>query len=136
MPAGRLPSPRHTPATFARSRRLRRVIFYMTDKRIVLTTAASEEEARKIARHLVERRLAACVNIVPQIASIYRWQDNVEEAREWLLIVKTTAAAFGEVRQAIRGLHSYDVPECLCLTVEDGSPTYLEWITESVSAKE
>jgi periplasmic divalent cation tolerance protein len=108
----------------------------MTDKRIVLTTAASEEEARKIARHLVQRRLAACVNIVPQIASIYRWQDNVEEAREWLLIVKTTAAAFGEVRQTIAELHSYDVPECVCLTVEDGLPTYLEWITESVSAKE
>ncbi len=108
----------------------------MTDKRIVLTTAASEEEARKIARHLVERRLAACVNIVPQIASIYRWQGAVEEARECLLIVKTTAAAFGQVRESIAELHSYDVPECICLTVEDGLPTYLEWITESVSAKE
>jgi periplasmic divalent cation tolerance protein len=108
----------------------------MTDKRIVLTTAASEEEAHKIARHLVERRLAACVNVVPQIASIYRWQGEVEEAREWLLIVKTTSAAFGEVRQAIAELHSYDVPECICLAVEDGSATYLEWIAESVSVKE
>jgi periplasmic divalent cation tolerance protein len=108
----------------------------MTDKRIVLTTAASEEEAHKIARHLVERRLAACVNVVPQIASIYRWQGEVEEAREWLLIVKTTSAAFGEVRQAIAELHSYDVPECICLAVEDGAATYLEWIAESVSVKE
>jgi periplasmic divalent cation tolerance protein len=107
----------------------------MTDKRIVLTTASSEEEARKIARHLVDRRLAACVNIVPQITSIYRWQEKVEETREWLLIVKTTAAAFGQVRQAIAELHSYEVPECICLTIEDGSPDYLQWITESVPAK-
>jgi periplasmic divalent cation tolerance protein len=108
----------------------------MTDKRIVLTTAGSEEEAQKIARHLVERRAAACVNIVPQITSIYRWKNNVEEAREWLLIVKTTAAAFEEVRDAIAELHSYEVPECVCLTIEDGSTAYLKWIAESVSAKE
>ncbi len=98
----------------------------MTDKRIVLTAAASEEEARKIARHLVERRLAACVNIVPHVASIYRWQAKVEEAREWLLIVKTTASAFGEVCEAIAELHSYELPECICLTIEDGSPAYLQ----------
>jgi periplasmic divalent cation tolerance protein len=108
----------------------------MTDKRIVLTTAGSEEEANKIARHLVERRAAACVNIVPQITSIYRWKESVEEAREWLLIVKTTAAAFGEVRDAIAELHSYEVPECVCLTIEDGSSEYLDWIVESVSAEE
>jgi len=76
----------------------------MTDKRIVLTTASSEEEGRKIARSLVERRLAACVNVVPQVTSIYRWQGKVEEAREWLLIIKTTAAAFDELRQAIADL--------------------------------
>jgi periplasmic divalent cation tolerance protein len=108
----------------------------MTDKRIVLTTTASEEEARRIARSLVDRRLAACVNIVPQITSIYRWQSAVEEAREWLLIVKTTAADFGQVREAIEELHSYEVPECLCLAIEDGSPAYLQWIAESVSAEE
>jgi periplasmic divalent cation tolerance protein len=107
----------------------------MTDKRIVLTTAGSEEEAQKIARHLVERRAAACVNIVPQITSIYRWKNNVEEAREWLLIVKTTADAFEEVRDAIAELHSYEVPECVCLTIEDGSPSYLDWIAESVSVE-
>src|ERR1700680_4653700 len=107
----------------------------MTDKRIVLTTAASEEEARKIARHLVERRLAACVNIVPQIESIYRWKDEVEEAREWLLVIKTTAAVFDEVRQAIAETHSYELPECICLTIEDGSRNYLQWIGDSVSAK-
>jgi periplasmic divalent cation tolerance protein len=108
----------------------------MTDKRIVLTTASSEDEARKIARHLVEHRLAACVNIVPQMASIYRWQGKIEEAGEWLLIVKTTTAAFPQVRAAIAELHSYELPECICLTIEDGSPTYLQWIAESVSAGE
>ena len=106
----------------------------MTDKRIVLTTASSEEEAQKIARHLVEHRLAACVNIVPQVASIYRWQGKVEEARELLLMVKTTAAAFSQVCAAIAELHSYELPECICLTIEDGSPAYLQWIAESVPA--
>jgi periplasmic divalent cation tolerance protein len=127
-----LPSPlslliRHCPLT-TDSR------FYMTDKRIVLTTASSEEEARKIARHLLEHRLAACVNLVPQVASIYLWQGKIEEAGEWLLVIKTTAATFGQVRQAIADLHSYELPECICLTIEDGSPSYLQWIAESVSS--
>jgi periplasmic divalent cation tolerance protein len=108
----------------------------MTDKRIVLSTAGSEEEASRIGRALLERHIAACVNIVPQIKSIYRWQGKVEEAREWLLIVKTTAAAFAQVRQTIAELHSYDLPECISLTIEDGSPSYLRWIAESVTARE
>jgi periplasmic divalent cation tolerance protein len=106
----------------------------MTDKRIVLTTAGSEEEARKIAQHLVEHRLAACVNIVPQVTSIYRWKDEVEEAREWLLIAKTTGVAFVLVRDAIAELHSYELPECICLSIEDGLPNYLEWIAKSVAS--
>jgi periplasmic divalent cation tolerance protein len=108
----------------------------MTDKRIVLTTAGSEQDAEKIARHLVEQRLAACVNILPNVTSVYRWKDKVEEAREWLLIIKTTAGVFAQVRQAISDLHSYELPECICLTIEDGSPNYLQWIAESVSANE
>jgi periplasmic divalent cation tolerance protein len=107
---------------------------HMTDKRIVFTTAGSHEEARKIARNLVEQRLAACVNIIPQISSFYRWQNKVEEATEWLLVIKTTAAAFAQVSEAIAELHSYDLPECVCFAIEDGSPGYLEWIAESVSA--
>ncbi len=102
----------------------------MTDKRIVLSTAGSEEEARKIARELVERRLAACVNIVPQIESIYRWQGKVESAREWLLLIKTTAEQFEKVRDAIRELHSYDRPECIAVAIEDGSPEYLRWLAD------
>src|ERR1700731_915211 len=108
----------------------------MTDKRIVLTTTGSQEEAAKIARHLVEHGLAACVNIVPQVTSVYRWKDKVEAAREWGLMIKTTASLFGQVRQAIADLHSYELPECVCLTIEDGSPDYLQWIAESVSAEE
>jgi periplasmic divalent cation tolerance protein len=104
----------------------------MTDKRIVLTTAGSQDEARKIARALVERRLAACVNIVAPVESVYRWQGEVENAEEWLLIIKTTAQAFSKVREAICELHSYDLPECVLLSIEDGSKAYLEWIAESV----
>jgi len=108
----------------------------MTDKRIVLTTAGSEEEARKIARALVERRLAACVSLVPHVASIYHWKGRIEEAREYLLIIKTTAAVFDHLREAIAELHSYELPECVCIPVEDGSTAYLEWIAESVAVAE
>ena len=104
----------------------------MTDKRLVLSTAGSQEEARKIAHALVERRLAACVNIVAGVESVYRWQGKVETATEWLLVMKTTAAAFPALNKALRELHSYEVPECLMLTVEDGDAAYLEWIGESV----
>jgi periplasmic divalent cation tolerance protein len=102
----------------------------MTDKRIVLSTAGSEEEARKIAHELVERRLAACVNIIPQIESVYRWQGKIESSREWLLLIKTTAEHFEKVRDAIRELHSYDLPECIALAIEDGSAEYLGWLAD------
>ena len=104
----------------------------MTDKRIVLSTAGSEDEARKIAHHLVEQQLAACVNIVPHIESIYRWQGKVESGREWLLLIKTSADKFAAVRDAIRELHSYDLPECISIAIDDGSAAYLEWIGESI----
>jgi periplasmic divalent cation tolerance protein len=104
----------------------------MTDKKLVLTTCGSLEEARKIGRALVERRLAACVNIAPQIESIYRWQGKIETATEFLLLIKTTAGAFDELRNALSELHSYDVPECIEISIEDGSEAYLAWIGESV----
>ena len=105
----------------------------MTDKRLVLTTAGSAEEARKIARHIVEQRLAACVNIVPKIESVYRWQGKVESSAEWLLLIKTTVEKFPSVRNSIRELHSYDLPECIAIVVEDGSEEYLDWIADSVA---
>lgn len=103
----------------------------MTDKRIVLSTAGSEDEARKIAQHLVEHQLAACVNIIPHVESIYRWQGKMESSREWLLLIKTTQAQFSAVRDAIRLLHSYDLPECISIAIDDGSAAYLEWIQQS-----
>jgi periplasmic divalent cation tolerance protein len=107
----------------------------MSDHRLVLTTAGSHDEARRISHALVERRLAACVNIVPQVESVYRWQGNVEQAKEWLLLIKTTAGKFESVRDAIKDLHSYDLPECICINIEDGSAHYLKWMTESVQNK-
>jgi periplasmic divalent cation tolerance protein len=104
----------------------------MTNARIVLTTVGSQEEALKVAHALVEGRLAACVNIVPQVESIYRWQDNVETAKEWLLLIKTEVGLFVRVRDALKELHSYDLPECVMLEVEAGSQEYLNWIGESV----
>ena len=103
----------------------------MTDKKIVLTTTATREDAGKIARSLVERRLAACVNVVA-IESVYRWKDAVESAEEWLLVIKTTAAAFDQVHAAIQELHTYELPECVLLPIESGSEEYLAWIGESV----
>jgi periplasmic divalent cation tolerance protein len=105
----------------------------MTDKRIVLSTAGSEDEARKIARHLVEHRLAACVNIVPCIESIYRWQGKVESSEEWLLLIKTSAEKFPAVRDAIRELHSYDLPECVAVNIDGGGAEYLQWLADSVT---
>jgi len=106
--------------------------FYMTNKRLVLTTTSSPEDSKKIARALVERRLAACVNIVPRIESVYRWEGKVEEAQEYLLLIKTTEEAFPRLRDAIQELHSYDIPECIALPIENGSVPYLSWINESV----
>lgn len=104
----------------------------MTDKRIVLTTSNSEDEARQIAHHLVENQLAACVNLIPRIESIYRWEGKVESNREWLLLIKTTADKFVAVRDAICELHSYELPECIAIAIDDGSPDYLKWIEQSV----
>ena len=105
----------------------------MTDKRIVFTTSGSEDEAQRIAHHLVENQLAACVNVIPRIESVYRWQGKVESNREWLLLIKTTAAKFAAVRDAIRELHSYELPECVALAIDDGSPDYLLWLEQSVA---
>lgn len=104
----------------------------MTDKRVVLTTAGSRDEARRIAEALVDRKLAACVNIIPGVLSIYRWKGKREEADEWVLLIKTSAKAFPQVRDAIKEMHSYELPECICLAIDDGSEPYLQWLGESI----
>jgi periplasmic divalent cation tolerance protein len=104
----------------------------MSDKLIVLTTAGSETEAHKMAQTLVERRLAACVNIIPRIQSVYRWEGKVEETEECLLLIKTVKAREDQVRTAIRELHTYDLPECIAIPIESGSAEYLNWLSDSV----
>ena len=96
------------------------------------TTAGSEAEAEAIAAALVERRLAACVQILGPLASTYRWQGTVETAREWQCVVKTAASRYAEVEAAIRELHSYDEPEIIATPIVSGSAGYLRWIDESI----
>src|SRR3954451_23030567 len=104
----------------------------MTNNKLVLTTAGSREEAQKIARALVEKRLAACVNIVPQVESVYCWQGKVEESQEFLLLIKTFGTTFDRVCATIKELHSYEMPECISFSIENGSLACLKWIDESV----
>jgi periplasmic divalent cation tolerance protein len=99
-----------------------------------MTTAGSEEEAGRIAALLVERRLAGCVQVVGPIASRYRWQGEVEEAREWQCLAKTTRAAYEAVEAAIQEAHSYDEPEIIATPIVAGSAGYLAWIDENVEA--
>ncbi len=108
----------------------------MSDKRVVLTTAGSVDEANKIAEALVQRRLAACVNVVGPISSVYRWKGKVERAQEWLLLIKTTAGMVDAAGDAIQELHSYEVPECVALVVDGGSEAYLDWVGENVAISE
>lgn len=105
----------------------------MADHLQVLTTIDSEEAAERIAATLVERRLAACVQVVGPISSTYRWQDEIERAREWMCVAKTTAERYPEVEAAIRELHSYDEPEIVATPIVAGSPGYLAWLAHSVS---
>ena len=104
----------------------------MTEARVVLTTTGNRDEAEKIATALVEAEVAACVNIVGPIRSIYRWEGKVERAEEFLLIVKTWGSAYDDVEELIRELHAYELPECVAIRVEKGSEAYLEWIENSV----
>ena len=106
----------------------------MTDKIVVFSTAASAEEAEKIARSLVEERLAACVNVIPEIRSFYRWQGKTEDAAEWLLVIKSSRERFDALRAAVEKLHSYDVPELIALPVVEGARNYLNWMDGELGA--
>ena len=100
--------------------------------RIVLVTCASVAEARRIGRSAVERKLAACANILVGVESIYRWKGKVERAREVLVVMKTTVARLRELEREVKRVHSYEVPEFVVLPIVAGSQEYLEWVGKSV----
>ena len=104
----------------------------MTEALIVLCACGAESEALAIGRTLVEERLAACVNILPGVHSIYRWKGIIENAPEYMLLMKTSQARFTALRDRISQLHSYEVPEIIAIPVVDGAEKYLAWIRENV----
>lgn len=104
----------------------------MTDKIVVSTTCGSQEEARRLARLLVEERLAACVQVLPFVRSVYRWRGAIEECEEWLLLIKSRRGRFEDIRRRIRAEHSYELPEILASAVVDGDADYLAWIDSGV----
>jgi len=108
----------------------------MTDKIVVLSTCDSHEQAARLARHLVEQRMAACVNILPQARSFYRWHEKVEDSDEWVLVIKSRRDLFLALRSEIEKMHNYEVPEIIALPVVDGSEAYLGWIEHELKAAE
>jgi periplasmic divalent cation tolerance protein len=104
----------------------------MESYRVVLTTLSSMEEAKRMARSLVEEHVAACVNIAGGVESVYRWKGAVEEAHEVLLLIKTRVEKLAALEEAVHRLHTYDVPEFMILKVDGGSLAYLKWIDESL----
>ena len=107
----------------------------MTDKVVVLVNCSSPEEASKIGRHVVAKRLAACVNLVPGVRSWYWWENKVVEDNEVMVMIKTSRQRLAELEKEVVRLHSYAVPEVIALQVVDGSRNYLNWIESSLSGK-
>lgn len=103
----------------------------MNEAVVIFCACRDVEEARRIARDLVESRLAACVNLLPLVESIYRWQNQIETAQEALLVIKTMRDRFPDLQQRIIQLHSYETPEIIAVSVEAGLEKYLAWIRES-----
>ncbi|GMR03446.1 MAG: divalent-cation tolerance protein CutA [Thermodesulfovibrionia bacterium] len=103
---------------------------------VILITAPKEEEAARIAKALVEKRLAACVNVIKDIRSIYRWQGKIEDDTEVLLIVKTKKRLFEALAAEVKGIHSYTVPEIIALPIVQGQKDYLKWLSESTRTEE
>jgi periplasmic divalent cation tolerance protein len=108
----------------------------MSNELIILVTASNKDEAANIARSLVSERLAACVNIVGQIESVYRWEGKVTEDSETLMIIKSTGERYEDIERRVKELHSYTVPEVIALRIERGSGDYLNWLSQSVSSEQ
>ena len=98
---------------------------------LVLSTAPGEDEAKKIARTLIEKKLAACCNIINKVRSVYLWQDSIKETEEYLLLIKTTQKNYDQLEKEIKMIHSYSVPEIIATKIESGSSAYVDWIVES-----
>ena len=111
----------------------RAIELIMSDLIQVITTIDAEEKARTLAQELVRLRLAACVQVDGPIESVYRWQGEIESAREWRLTIKTRRGVYQEVEDAVRGNHSYEVPEILAVPVVVASEPYAEWVNDQVS---
>ena len=101
----------------------------------ISTTTESKEQAQKIARYLIDQKLAACVQISGPIESIYRWKGNVETAKEWLCLIKTRASLFRKVETAIKKLHPYETPEIIAVPIIKGSKEYLNWLDDETEKK-
>jgi periplasmic divalent cation tolerance protein len=106
---------------------------FMGEPVIVLSTVSRPDHAERIAQTLVERRLAACVNVVPGVLSLYRWEGRMQREVERLLVIKTTRERFEELHHALLELHPYDVPEVLALPVIGGNPAYMQWVAEATN---
>ena len=104
----------------------------MSDAIVVFMTAATADEARRIANELVERQLAACVQILPEIESVYRWKDEVQREKEILILAKTTAAQFDGLEKAVRAIHSYETPEIVAVPMSQVSEPYRAWLSDNV----
>lgn len=102
---------------------------------VVLITTSSEDEATRIAKALVEARVAACANILPRIRSIFRWEGKTQEEDESLIVVKSQSQLFEQLSHTIKELHSYTVPEIIALPITDGLPEYLQWVKEETQTK-
>ena len=104
----------------------------MTEKYCIVLVTAPESDAARIARHIVAQELAACVNIMPNLTSVYRWQGEVEEENEHLLIIKTRRDALGALQAAVLEVHPYELPEFIAVPITGGLAGYLNWIDENV----
>ena len=100
----------------------------MTDKIVILSTCSTEQEAERLARLLVEEKLAACVSIIPRMRSFYNWKGAVETSDECLLLVKSSRALFEELRVRLEAAHTYETPELLALPIVEGAPNYMNWL--------
>jgi periplasmic divalent cation tolerance protein len=100
---------------------------------LIYCTVPSKEEANKIARLLVEKKLAACCSLIPGITSVYRWQNKVEESNEVLLLIKSSARVYEQLEKEIKMIHSYTVPEIIAIEIVEGSSAYIDWVKHSIN---